>query len=374
MATQAAQTTQQAAQDLSWVDHLNGFVYPYVYGPVVFILWVTLLWLIKRLLIYRLRKWTEKTAFRWGSILIESLSFPINFLIFASGITLLTNLFPLPDKVEALTTIALQGSIIFAIISFLDRLIKGLMTEYAQKGVLGHVSQGIAQGLIRGFVIGIGVLIFLDLIGISITPILASLGIGSLAVALALQDTLSNFFAGLYVAVDRPVQIGDLVKLESGQEGYVIDIGWRSTRIRALPNHVVIIPNSKLMGSVITNYDLPDKEVAVTVEVGVHYDSDLARVEKVTLEVAKEVMKGSAGGVASFNPLVLYHTFDDSSINFTVVLRSKDFDRAKDVKHEFIKRLHERYRKEGIVIPFPTRTLELSKESCSGLSEYLKRP
>jgi len=200
-------------------------------------------------------------------------------------------------------------------------------------------------------------------LGISLTPILTTLGIGSLAVAIALQDTLGNLFAGLYIKADRPIEIGQYVRLESGEEGYVDAIGWRSTRIRMLPNNMVVVPNSKIVQSNITNYYLPDRELAVLVEVGVHYDSDLEKVERVTREVAKEVLQTVPGGVPHFEPFIRYHTFSDSSINFTVILRGREFVDNFLIRHEFIKRLHVRYQKEGIVIPFPIRTVYLKQES-----------
>jgi small-conductance mechanosensitive channel len=350
-----------------WLESLSEVIPPVVYAPAAFLAWIFALWVIKRFIVYRLRKWAAKTPGRWDDAIVESLSFPANFLIFASGLTILANLLPLPDKVDRLMTIALQGSVIFAVVFFCDSFLRAVLKEYASKTIFGQMSEGIVQGLVRGFVIGIGALIFLDLIGISITPILASLGVGSLAVALALQDTLSNFFAGIYVAVDKPVQIGDFVRLESGEEGHVIEIGWRSTRLRTPQNNVVIIPNSKLMGSVITNFFLFDREIAIPVEVGVHYDSDLRKVERVARDVAREVLQAVPSGVKNFEPQVRFHTFADSSVNFTVVLRAKEMGEHRDVQHEFIMRLHERFRKEGIVIPYPIRTLEFSKESVSDL-------
>ncbi len=118
----------------------------------------------------------------------------------------------------------------------------------------------------------------------------AALGVGGLAVALGLQDTLSNLFAGVFVLLSKPVRVGDYVKLESGQEGYVEDIGWRSTRIRQIPNNMVVVPNSQMVSTIITNYYMPEHEMSVPVQVGVHYDSDLEEVEKVTCEVAQEIM------------------------------------------------------------------------------------
>ncbi|MBI1998695.1 MAG: mechanosensitive ion channel family protein, partial [Deltaproteobacteria bacterium] len=168
-----------------------------------------------------------------------------------------------------------------------------------------------------------------------------------------------NAFAGLHIKADRPVEVGQFVRLEGGDEGYVERIGWRSTRIKMLPNKTAVVPNSKLVQSTIVNYDLPDPEVAILVEVGVHYDSDLQKVERVTCEVAKETMQTVVGGVCGFEPFIRYHTFNQSSIDFTVILRAQRFVDGYLIKHEFIKKLHERYKGEGIVIPFPIRTLEL---------------
>jgi small-conductance mechanosensitive channel len=330
------------------------------YVPALFIIWVFGLWIIKSVIFRRLKKWASTTTNHWDDVIVNSLSFPVNFLILASGLAIILNTLPLPDEIKRVVTIGFQASIIFAIILFVDRFSKKFLEEYRSEVFFGQVSLGLVKGLVRGFIIGIGILIFLQLIGISITPILASLGVGSLAVALALQDTLSNFFAGVYVAVDKPVQVGQFIRLESGEEGYVTDVGWRSTRLRTLPNNTVIIPNSKLVGSVVTNYYMPDKEIAVLVQVGVHYASDLAHVERVTCEVGKEIMQKVQGGVSEFAPFIRLHTFADSSVNFTVILRGKEFVDQHLIKHEFIKALHARYKKEGIVIPFPIRTIEFA--------------
>ena len=94
----------------------------------------------------------------------------------------------------------------------------------------------------------------LNAVGVSITPIITALGVGGLAMALALQDTLSNLFAGIHILAEHTIRIGDFIRLETGQEGYVEDISWRTTRIRMLPNNMVIVPNSKLAQSVVVNY------------------------------------------------------------------------------------------------------------------------
>jgi len=181
-------------------------------------------------------------------------------------------------------------------------------------------------------------------------------------VALALQDTLSNMFAGFHIILARQIKIGDYIKLETGQEGYVQDVNWRTTKIRVLPNNIVLIPNSRLAQVIVTNYYLPQKEVGVSIEAGVHYDSDLEKVERIALETAHTVLKEVEGAVPEFNPLFRYHSFADSSINFTVILRAREFFDQYRLKHEYIKRLHQNFKRENIVIPYPITALNVSQE------------
>jgi small-conductance mechanosensitive channel len=203
----------------------------------------------------------------------------------------------------------------------------------------------------------LGLLVVLNGLGLSITPMLTALGVGGLAVALALQEPLANFFAGLFLALAGQVRVGDYIKLDSGEEGYVSDFSWRSTRLRMLANNLVVVPNAKLAQAIVLNHHLPSKEMAVLVEVGVDYASDLRKVERVVVEVGREVMGQVKGGVPEFEPFIRYHSFGESSIDFTVILRATEFVDQYLVKHEFMKRLHERFDREKIVIPFPIRTI-----------------
>ena len=204
----------------------------------------------------------------------------------------------------------------------------------------------------------LGLLVILNGLGLSITPMLTALGVGGLAVALALQEPLANFFAGLFITLAGQIRVGDYVKLDSGHEGYVADFSWRSTRLRMLANNLIVVPNAKLAQAIVVNHHLPSQDLAVLVEVGVDYASDLRHVERVVVEVGREVMREVAGGVPDFEPFIRYHTLGDSSINFTVILRAKEFVDQYLIKHEFVKRLHTRFNDEGIVIPFPIRTID----------------
>jgi small-conductance mechanosensitive channel len=211
-------------------------------------------------------------------------------------------------------------------------------------------------------IIVLGVLMVLDSSGVSITPLLASLGVGSVAVALALQDTLSNLFSGFYILADKPFSVGDYVKLESGIEGFIVKIGWRSTHIRQYSNNVIVVPNSTVANSTLTNFDMADKETAAYVRCGVSYSSDLKKVEEAIIRIGQEVMEREDGAVKGFTPIVRYKEFGDSSINFLVVLRAKTYDEHFKLTHEFIKALHAGFEKEGIEIPFPQRVVHMQKD------------
>ena len=215
----------------------------------------------------------------------------------------------------------------------------------------------ILRNLAQVSVFLVGALITLATIGVSVAPLLTALGVGGLAVGLALQDTLANLFAGFHILVSRQVRPGDFVRLASGEEGYVEDVTWRYTTIRRLPNDLIIVPNAQLASAITTNFSLPSSEQSILVDVSVAYEEDLERVERVTLEVARTVLRSVTGGVEGYSPLVRFHTFGDNGIGFTVVLRGKHVTDQYLLKHEFVKRLHQRYADENITIPYPQRTI-----------------
>ncbi len=218
-------------------------------------------------------------------------------------------------------------------------------------------SSSIISNILKVLIYGLCILFILQHFNVSITPILTALGVGGLAVALALQDTLSNLFAGVQLISTKKIRQGDLIKLESGQEGVVEDISWRYTTMRTGDNNNIIIPNSKLAGLVILNYFTPQREVVFNVAIGVDYSSDLEKVESVTIEVAKKVRQEMSQCVKSFDPFVRFQRFGENSIDLQVYLKATEQGSQGIIRHQLIKRLKSRYDEEGINIPFPTRSV-----------------
>lgn len=337
----------------------------YLISLIIFVLFIIIGLLFRKVVFRRLIKFAERTAWKFDDIILANLKFPIFLWFILIGIYFALKNLPLAEDTFNIISKIILSLVILSVTFTLAQVVAKLINAYGKRIETTLPLTGLTQNMSKIIVYVLGILILLNTLGISISPILTTLGLGGLAVALALQDTLSNFFAGVHIILARQIRVGDYIKLSSGEEGYVVDITWRFTKIRMLPNNIVLIPNAKLAQEIVTNYNLPQREMAVLIQVGVHYDSDLEKVEQVTIDVAKEVMREVKGGVPEFEPFIRYHTFGDFSINFTVILRAKEFVDQYLVKHEFIKRLHKRYQEEGIVIPYPIRAINITQEGVS---------
>jgi len=317
--------------------------------------------IIQILISTRLQKIVAKTHWKGDDVIIEGLRGRIIIWSVIIGLYAALPLLHLPAEYHRIIEKVLLVLVILFITLAASSIISGFIRAYAGEPKGEIFSTSIFSIFAKIVVISIGLMIILQALDISITPLLTALGVGGLAVALALQDTLGNLFAGLNILFSGKVKKGDYIKLQSGEEGYVVDITWRNTTIRQLADNFVIIPNSRLASSITTNYNLPKSALTVSIGLGVAYDSDLEKVERVTLATAREVLREIEGDEPEQEPSLRFHTFGDSSIDLTVALYVKEYSRQFIIKHEFVKRLHKKYREEGIVIPFPVRTLEFAR-------------
>ncbi|VVB98472.1 Small-conductance mechanosensitive channel MscMJ [uncultured archaeon] len=247
----------------------------------------------------------------------------------------------------------------FALEQFLSTVLEWYRREVAPKTAsklddeMIPVLEKIAKFVIYVFAL----VMMLGNLGIEITPLLAGLGIASLAVAIAIQDSLGNFFAGVNIAVDRPLRKDDYISTDAGVEGVVQEIGWRSTKILTTQNNIVVIPNTKLSQSTITNYYRPDEMVLYPGTVGVSYGAD---VDHVTRAIRSAIL--NAAGKCSLidpaiEPAVRLDSFGDFALNFRYLFGLKDYRRRLDAADAVNRAIFQEFQKEGIEIPFPTRTL-----------------
>lgn len=270
-----------------------------------------------------LREFVTRRKIPGSDILLQSLNrMPFIWCVLAGvyGAVIIGRPEPeIADVLKKIVTIVF----LYSVTLVLARLTARFVNLYLRK--TDGFSASLFSNLAKVSVITLGTLILLQTIGVEITPLVTTLGVGGIAVGLALQDTLANLFSGFYLIVSKQVKTGDYVRLDENYEGYVTDITWRNTTIKELNNNVIIVPNSKLSTVIFTNYHLPVQEITLTMKVGVGYDSDLDEVERVTVEVAKEVMQEVAPGLLEHEPFIRFENFGDSSIDFRVYLRVNEF-------------------------------------------------
>ncbi len=214
--------------------------------------------------------------------------------------------------------------------------------------------------VILALVYGLGVLLALDLLQVNISPLIAGLGLSGLAVALALQPTLANLFAGTYVMTEGVVDPGDYIELENGIAGYVIDVSWRSTRLRTWTNNLVVVPNSRFAETIITNFQRPVPAVNVYLTCGVSYDSDLLLVEQVCQEIMDDLLEKDSRAVKEYGSYFGFEDFDASNVGFYLFVQARDRLASFEVRSILIQKVRQRFREEGIVINYPMRTVNLS--------------
>ena len=332
--------------------------------PSLVVVFSTAILLILRGVAFRLlHRWAKKTETKLDDIIIGSFRTPSFYWCLAIGLYIGAALSGLPPKYVFYLSRIIHIVIILSVTIAVANLTGKIFRNYIQKSNLTIPTTGLTYGILKGTILIIGFLIILSVLGISITPILTALGVGGLAVALALQDTLANLFAGIHILMEKSIRVGDFIKLETGQEGYVEDITWRTTRVRTLPNNIVVIPNSKLSQSVVTNYYLPGKRMSLLIPIGVSYSSDPEKVETILVEEAKKAAGQIPGLLGDPEPFVRFIPgFGDSSLDFTLICQVQEFVDQYLVQHELRKRIFKRFKEEGIEIPFPHRTVYLREE------------
>jgi small-conductance mechanosensitive channel len=317
-------------------------------------------WVVRGLVFRALRAWTDRTQSRPGLILLDGLrgATLIWALIIAAHLAVQTS--DLPRWAELNFPKALNVLWIASLTIMCMRMAGSLVRYYGDQVPGALPVTTLTETLAELGILIIGILLTLTTLDFRITPILTALGVGGLAVALALQDTLSNLFSGFYVAVARQVRLGDYIKLNTGEEGYVTDIGWRSTTMRALANNYILVPNSKLAQAVVTNFHLPEKRMGTSVQVVVGYDSDPDRIEAMLLELVQKAVLEVPGMLAEPAPSVAFDPgFLDSGLGYSVNYQVAEFGVQFGVRNELRRRILRKFREEKVEIPFPTRTVWL---------------
>ena len=300
--------------------------WPFVWPAVTFILVTLAAMIVREIALRALRRWMRPPEV--AASVLHIVRVPSLFWCFVPGIAAAMEVAHLPARTVNILNLTLTAAIIFSVTVTIANVVAVAIVRAGDR---------------------------------------RALGVGGLAVALALQDTLSNLFAGLHLLADKPIRVGDYVKIADNVEGFVVDVGWRSTRVRLLMNSVVIVPNSTVAKSTIINYDLPESRMALLIHVSADYASDPDRVAAVLVEEAERAVAEVPGLLADPKPQArLIPGFGDSGLEFTLVCHVARFVDQYPVQDELRKRILRRFRTEGIVIPFPTRVIHQVRADGAG--------
>ncbi len=307
--------------------------------------------LFNGLVIRRLLRAARRTREEWDDIVVGELRRRIPFwsLLIGGQLSL-----PYWNITHPLATRVLPALGVASVTLATAAVASRLVVIYGPRASPGLPVSGLTHTIVRIVITTLGVLVIIRSFGYDITPMLLSLGVGGLAVALALQEPLSNLFAGIFTALAGQIRIGDYIRVDPGIEGHVIDFNWRATRLRQLAGNLIVVPNAKLAQAVVTNFSFPSADMGISLEFTVDAAGDLAHIERVILEVAAEVQKAAGEAVMPAEPSLRYQGFTDTGVRCAVGLRVRDFVDQFAVRHELVKRLQDRFAREGIALAIPS--------------------
>ena len=270
------------------------------------------------------------------------------------------NLFPISDKLLRILNRVFYVAILVLGIYCVAKVALIVLDQWLEKDESRRTLREPTEFAVRVIFAAFGTMLLLENLGISLTSVWTTLGVGSVAIALALQDTLSNFFAGVYLRIDRPISLGDYIRLQSGEEGYVGERGWRSTRIQALSGHIIVVPNSKLATTILTNFSLPNTRLPISIPVSVSVMSDPDQVEQILLQEAKAAAGKISGLPADAGPSVQFTpNFAQNSLDFALNCTVATYVDQYSVQNELRKRIFHRFRSEKIEFPLAQRAVHV---------------
>ena len=308
---------------------------------------------------------SHHTETELDDLIFQAARRPVSLIIMVSG-GYLAVIIPLnlSETQQSIVNALFASAAILSVIILIARLLAVFLDWYIARLHVDQRSAGahilpMVRKIVVGVLYALGVLLILGILGIPISPLIAGMGLGGVAVALAIQPTLANIFAGTYVVTENIISPGDYIEVEGGIAGYVIEVSLRSTRVRTWENKLVVIPNSRLVETVVTNHSEPTPPVNVFLTCGVSYDSDLARVEAVSMDVMNRVLDSSPHGVKEYGAYFGFDTFGESNVDFWLFVQARDRLASFELRSELVHELHLQFAKEGIVINYPVRALQI---------------
>jgi MscS family membrane protein len=346
--------------NIPYLDGLNNFGRAGVMFFVLLIVLRILLYFVEIIFI----KITSKTKTDLDDIILKKSSGPLTYLSIIISAIIALNEIPFASNISNIinrilyTLLAIVlGYLIFVIVNLsLSRVWKKFAAK--TKSNIDDTIGQLVQEVLRIVLLFIIVLLILNIWGFEIGPFLAGLGIAGLAVALALQPTLSNIFSGIALIIDGTFKVGDVIQLADGKMGEVFKIGLRTTRVKSFDNDMIIIPNSEIANSTIQNFLQPDSSIRVNVEFGVEYGVDPEYVKKLVMEEIESIKFIDKDKEIR----ALFTEMAESSLNFKAMFWVDDISKKWPAHQEAMTKIYRRLYKEKIGIPYPQHTVWVRDE------------
>jgi len=321
-------------------------------------------------IIWWLKKKAEQTKTHLDEIILMAVGTPLIIWIILVSIYIAVTQYDLvPATIGRFSTGQIINAVFillaaWAVSAFLTTMIRTYGTLLAERteADLDRIIQ-ILLIIVKYVIWFVVFLILLHTFEIDITALLAAAGIAGIAVALAAQDIIGNFFAGIVIATDKPFRMGNRVRIDTFF-GDVVGIGTRSTRLRTMDNQVVTIPNSKVTSTVVTNYSMPDTTLKVRIPFSVAYGTDMDKVTEILLAIAKDAVEKTPWVIADPAPAVFLREFGESALNGQLTLWINDFSMQWEAEDWINREILRRFQKEGIEIPF--RQIDIRMRETKG--------
>jgi len=354
-------------QTLIQSQETDGFLLFWAKELLGALLVIALFWVLAQLVVSLLTKWGKRLASYTTTdlddrVLQRVLPHVSRLLVTLGGYLALRSM-PLHEKlivvVSGVLYIALVVIIFNLIYHALDETLKWYVARHQDAASSAMSSQllPMAEKITMLLLLGTGLIIVLKHFNVDIFSLVTALGVGSLAVGMAAKDTLAHMISGFTLMLDRPFRIGDRIQLASGQVGDVLDIGLRSTKIKTLDNQLLIIPNSDLCNTMVTNQAFPTSRVKGRINIGVGYDSEVERVKQLLVSIALE----TPGVLSDPPPEAFFVSFGDSALNMSLFFWVEEYAALFATTDKINSNIISCFRSERIEIPFPVRTVKLDK-------------
>ena len=345
----------------------DGFLLFWAKEILVALLILALFWMLSHLVVMMLNKWGKRlTTFTSTDLddrVLKRVIPYVSRLSLVMGFYLAIRSLPLHEKLVLAASGFIYVILVVIVCNLIYHVIDELMKWYVisqqdtNGAVMSRQMMPVAEKIVSLFLMGAALIVVLKHFNYDIFSLVTALGIGSLAIGMAAKDTLAHMISGFTIMLDRPFRIGDRIQLVGGQIGDVSDIGLRSTKIKTLDNQLLIIPNSDLCNTMLTNQAFPNSRAKGRINICVAYGSDVDQVKQMLVSIAAEV----ADVLADPPPEAFFVSFGDSALNMALFFWVEEYGTLFATNDKINSLILKRFGEHSIEIPFPTRTVNLLK-------------